>query len=208
MIQALGRFPRTFIAADPIMPSKSTLDPPRLVLTPFGNEHFDDFYSTCICDASVMSFHHAYRAVELNNERRAMASRDFVDHFSQGLSEHGYICWALMSGPAFHLPAGTFLGWCGILTPALSHSRFGPEIAYMLARSGQGFGLATEAARSVLADAWSRYALSKLHAVVDSPNRSSRRVLQKLGFQLHGQIEVYGSKDMLLYTAAAMPKSA
>jgi RimJ/RimL family protein N-acetyltransferase len=174
----------------------------RLELKPFGHEHFEDFYSTCVCDSEVMGFYHAYRLPEPDTERRARAKRDFVDHFTQGAREHGYICWAITSGASLPSSQGTFIGWCGILTPALDHSLLGPEIAYMLARPWQGLGLATEASEAVLADAWTRYDLPKLHAVVDAPNIPSRRVLERLGFQLNGPVEVYGSAEMMLYTSA------
>jgi len=179
----------------------------RLELKPFGPEHFEDFYLSCICDSEVMGFYHSYRLPESDAERRARAQRDFVDHFTQGALQYGYICWALTSGPSLSAPQGTFLGWCGILTPALDHSLLGPELAYMLARPWQGFGLATEASEAVLADAWTRHDLPKLHAVVDAPNLPSRRVLERLGFQLNGPVEVYGSTDMMLYTSVA-PRSA
>lgn len=179
----------------------------RLELKPFGPEHFEDFYLSCICDPEVMGFYHAYRSPEPDAERRARAQRDFVDHFSEGLLGYGYVCWALTSGPSLPGPQGTFLGWCGILAPALDHSVLGPELAYMLSRPWQGLGLATEASGAVLADAWNRYGLQQLHAVVDAPNLPSRRVLERLGFQLQGPVEVYGSTEMMLYTSEA-PKSA
>ena len=189
------------------MRPQTVLNTSRLALKPFGPEHFDDFYLTCVCDSEVMGFYHSYRLPEPDAERRAQAQRDFVDHFNQGVLEYGYICWALTAGPSLPAPQGTFLGWCGILAPALDHSLLGPELAYMLARPWQGLGLATEASGAVLADAWSRYDLQQLHAVVDAPNLPSRRVLERMGFQLNGPVEVYGSADMMLYTLAA-PKSA
>ena len=176
---------------------------PRLLLRPFGEADFEAFYSSCVCDPAVMAFYHAYRQIASDEERRLRARRDFMDHFAQGQRTRGYICWALTAGPALPGPAGTFLGWCGILTPALEEEAWGPEVAYMLARPWHGLGLATEAGAAVMADAWPRYGLSRLHAVVDGPNTASRRVLERLGLALHGPVEVYGSTDMLLYTASA-----
>lgn len=190
------------------MRSPTALRTSRIELRPFGPEHFEAFYSTCVCDSAVMSFYHAYRLSEPDTDRRARAQRDFVDHFARGALDHGYICWALTSGPSLGTPAGAFLGWCGVLSPALDHSLWGPEIAYMLAQPWQGLGLATEAAAAVLADAWTRYGLTKIHAVVDAPNLPSRRVLERLGLQLVGPVEVYGSSDMVLYMSPAVPKSA
>lgn len=190
------------------MQSTANLSTPRLELRPFSAEHFEAFYASCICDPAVMSFYHSYRPTEPDADRRARSHRDFVEHFRQGEVNHGYICWALFARAPLHDNTDAFVGWCGILSPALDHSIWGPEIAYMLARPWQGLGLATEAAAAVLDDAWRRYDLSRIHAVVDAPNQPSRRVLERLGMTLHGEVEVYGSKDMLLYTSSAVTTSA
>ncbi|MGK2857678.1 MAG: GNAT family N-acetyltransferase [Thermoanaerobaculia bacterium] len=184
------------------MSSDDTLETARLALRPFAGSDFEEFFRSCISDPAVMGFFHAYRDPEPEGERRARAIRDFVRHFEAGAREFGYVCWALRVKADLALGEGSFVGWCGVLTPALDHGRWGPELAFMLARSAQGAGLATEAASLVVQDAWRRYGLSSLHAVVDTPNIASRRVLERVGFALHGPVEVYGSKDMLLYTAA------
>jgi ribosomal-protein-alanine N-acetyltransferase len=181
----------------------TSLQTPRLALRPFSLADFESFYSTCVLDPTVMKFYHAYRAPLTDAERRARATQDFLDHFAEGSARYEYVCWALMSGPALPPPVGTFVGWCGLLTPALDHGRWGPELAYMLARQWHGLGLATEAAAQVRADAWLRYQRPQIHAVVDSPNLASRRVLERLGLTLQGPVEVYGSSDMMLYTIPA-----
>jgi [ribosomal protein S5]-alanine N-acetyltransferase len=185
------------------MPEALLLATLRLNLRPFGEDDFEAFYTACVCDPAVMAFYHAYRGIPSDAERRTRARRDFLEHFADGRRARGYICWALRPGPALPAPPDTFVGWCGIVTSALEESRWGPELAYMLARPWHGAGLATEAAAAVMADAWRRYGLSRLHAVVDTPNTASRRVLDRVGLALHGAVEVYGSTDMLLYTAAA-----
>jgi len=190
------------------MPHELWLATPRLHLRPFGESDFEAFYTSCVCDPAVMAFYHAYRPLLSDEERRLRARRDFLEHFAQGRSARDYICWALTPGPALPAPVGTFLGWCGILTPALGEHDWGPELAYMLARPWHGLGLATEAGAVVMADAWQRYGLSRLHAVVDTPNFASRRVLERLGLDLHGAVDIYGSADMLLYTATAPPPAA
>ena len=69
----------------------------------------------------------------------------------------------------------------------------------MVAAAAHGCGIATEAAGAVLADAYPRYGLAAVHAVVDAPNGASRRVLEKLGLADRGPVRVYGSDDMVLY---------
>lgn len=69
----------------------------------------------------------------------------------------------------------------------------------MLGREWHGQGIVTEAARAVVLDAFPRYGLITLHAVMDAPNWASRRVAEKLGFAYQGPVHVYDSDDMVLY---------
>jgi hypothetical protein len=59
-----------------------------------------------------------------------------------------------------------------------------PELGYMLASAFHGHGLATEAVRAVLADAFGRLRLERIVAIVDVPNVGSIRVLEKADFDL------------------------
>jgi RimJ/RimL family protein N-acetyltransferase len=176
---------------------------PRLLLRPFVEDDFEPFYASCLLDPRVMAFYHAFRAPYTSTERRARARRDFLDRFLEGSRRYGYICWTLRPGPGLHAPPDPFLGWCGVLSPALEHDRWGPELSYMLAPGWQGRGLATEAAAAVMADAWTRFHLTRMHAVVDPPNHASQRVLERVGMRLEGPVDVYGGAGMLLYTIEA-----
>ena len=69
----------------------------------------------------------------------------------------------------------------------------------MIARRGHGRGYATELASAVLGHAAEHSLTPTVIATVDIPNIGSIRVLEKLGFEKRGQIEAYGSTDMLLY---------
>jgi [ribosomal protein S5]-alanine N-acetyltransferase len=168
----------------------------RLVLRPLAAEHFDVFYDTLVADAHVMRFYHSYRTLTDRDQRRAKARKDFFDHFDEGARLHGYIAWGIWVGE-------TFAGWCGITTAALPDPALGPEVQYMLGSGFQGRGYATEAARATVDDAFVRYGLGTIHAVCDTPNASSRRVLERLGFDFRGAVEVYGSSEMVLYALTA-----
>jgi ribosomal-protein-alanine N-acetyltransferase len=187
------------------------LETSRLLLRPIVADDFAPFYARLVCDPVVMAFYHAYTRPMADAERRARAHRDFFDHFADGAARFGYICWAITAKPTMAasdgIPGaaggeGELLGWAGIVTPALEDAALGPELAYMIASPFQGQGLTTEAAGAVVADAFPRYGLAALHAVVDTPNTASRRVAEKLGFTCQGPVSVYGSKDMVLYTLA------
>ncbi len=188
------------------MASPTRLDTPRLVLRPLTVDDVEPFYARLVCDPVVMAFYHAYAEPLTDSERRERAQRDFFEHFSDGRVRFGYVCWAVTtrtpvaSAAGAPIAAGELVGWAGVVTPALADPALGPELAYMVAAALHGYGLATEAAGAVLADAYTRYDLAAVHAVVDAPNGASRRVLAKLGFADRGRVRVYGSDEMILYT--------
>jgi len=66
------------------------------------------------------------------------------------------------------------------------------EIAYRLARSAWGQGIATEAAGALLAHALGPLALTRVVAVTYPENHASQRVLDKLGFERRGMREYKG----------------
>lgn len=66
------------------------------------------------------------------------------------------------------------------------------EVAYRLARSAWGRGIATEAARALVAHALGPLGLPRVVAVTYPENRASQRVLDKLGFERRGLREYKG----------------
>ena len=66
------------------------------------------------------------------------------------------------------------------------------EIGYFLRRSAWGKGFATEAAQRLLRFAFEDTSLKEVVAVIESENKSSRRVLDKIGFVSTGTRRAYG----------------
>jgi len=66
------------------------------------------------------------------------------------------------------------------------------EVAYRLARSAWGQGIATEAAAALVAHALGPLDLPRVVAVTYPANRASQRVLDKLGFERRGVREYKG----------------
>jgi RimJ/RimL family protein N-acetyltransferase len=66
------------------------------------------------------------------------------------------------------------------------------EIAYRLARSAWGRGIATEAAGALIVHGLRTLGLPRLVAVTYPENRASQRVLDKLGFERRGLTEYKG----------------
>ncbi len=75
----------------------------------------------------------------------------------------------------------TFIGFCGVEPgPAGSPIAGLPEIGWRLARDAWGQGLASEAARAVLAAEWG-HGTAAVFAVTTVANRRSRAVMERLG---------------------------
>jgi len=105
--------------------------------------------------------------------------------------------------------AGAFLGLGALLRmPAGSGVPDGRdpdvEVAYRLARSAWGRGVATEAAGALVAHGLHTLGLPRLVAVTYPDNRASQRVLDKLGFERRGLREYRGVEATYhVLTAAA-----
>jgi RimJ/RimL family protein N-acetyltransferase len=94
--------------------------------------------------------------------------------------------------------SGPLLGTCGLHR---YHAGAEPELLYSLAPECWGRGLATEAARAVVADAFVRLDFPRVLARADVPNRDSVRVMQRLGMTHAGEREEGGLR-LVSYTLA------
>jgi ribosomal-protein-alanine N-acetyltransferase len=175
----------------------------RLEMLPFDTADFEVFVDELVMDPAVMHYWWAYRDLLGREQRRERALEDFLTEWERAESS-GYVVWVMrLHSPLIGL-ASPMVGWCGVLHADPSLEEHGPQVEYMLARAFQRQGLATEAVAATVADAFERYGEWQLHAVVDEPNAPSRRLLERLGFADQGQVSVYGSDEMVLYTIGAM----
>jgi RimJ/RimL family protein N-acetyltransferase len=94
---------------------------------------------------------------------------------------------------------GTLIGDCGL--QPFEHHGPEPELGYDLAPPAWGRGLATEAARAVMAHAFGPLGLDRVVAVVKPDHVASQRVLEKAGLARAGERRAYGDTPMLLYAA-------
>ncbi len=94
---------------------------------------------------------------------------------------------------------GVFHGWTGLI-PLDDTQEI--ELAYRLAQSSWGRGIATEAALPLLAYGFDELRLKLIAAVTDPENRASRRVLDKLGSLYQGLRSAYGVEGCRYYTLA------
>ena len=71
----------------------------------------------------------------------------------------------------------------------LQPENFRSEIGYMLLPEAQGQGIASEAIKAILIYGFESMQLHSIEAIIDPENRSSERVLQKIGFVKEGHLK-------------------
>jgi [ribosomal protein S5]-alanine N-acetyltransferase len=123
--------------------------------------------------------------------------QDVEDEIAAHVATQAAHGWSLLA--VEDRPTGALLGDCG-LQPFEQH---GPEVelGYDLASAAWGRGLATEAARAIMAQAFGPWGLDRVIAVVKPDHRASRRVLEKAGLTHAGERAAYRQPRMLLYEA-------
>jgi RimJ/RimL family protein N-acetyltransferase len=93
---------------------------------------------------------------------------------------------------------GCLIGDCGL--QPLEHRGPEVELGYDFHPDAWGRGIATEAARAVMTQAFGPLALDRVVAVVKPEHAASRRVLEKVGFRSVEMRQAYG-ETMVLYEA-------
>jgi RimJ/RimL family protein N-acetyltransferase len=110
--------------------------------------------------------------------------RRFVDRQVALYAERGFCRWRVLERAG-----GEFMGFCGV---GFWGEGLEPEIGWWLARRYWGCGLATEAARCALRDAFERVGLERVVSVAMVGNAASRRVMEKLGLRMEREFENEG----------------
>ena len=110
--------------------------------------------------------------------------RDFVERQRKLLAERGFCRWKLIEKASSET-----IGFCGV---GVWRTFTDPEIGWWLARRWWGLGLATEAARVSLADAFQRVGLDRIVSVAMPDNRASRNIMRKLGLEFETEFENEG----------------
>lgn len=153
------------------MPIDETIETPRLKLRPHTDSDADDIYAYA-SDSEFRRFlplpdpylkEHAVEHIE------KILSRDRVQHPT----------WAVCIGPRV-------VGGVSMRFFADHHIA---EIGYGLSRSFWGQGITTEAMNAVINSAFDCYSqLMRVRARANTENHGSRRVMEKLGMCLEGQL--------------------
>ncbi|HKK77630.1 MAG TPA: GNAT family N-acetyltransferase [Saprospiraceae bacterium] len=119
---------------------------------------------------------------KIQSPKEARADLERRIELSRG--RHGY--WI-----AEDRASATFIGWMA-LRPLSHTDHF--ELGYRFLRRHWGKGYATEAGQRLLQYAFHELKLTEVVAITLPENQASRRVMEKLGFQLKGYDTHYGFK--------------
>ena len=89
--------------------------------------------------------------------------------------------------------------------PGTYHSEM--ELGYIIAPEYQRQGYATEVCKAILEYAWENLCPDRINCLIDEENYPSRRLVEKLGFQLIGETDVTG-ESLLRYVISNRDVSA
>jgi RimJ/RimL family protein N-acetyltransferase len=112
---------------------------------------------------------------------------------------HGFGPWAVLEGERF-------VGFAEVHYAGEGIGGIDPEeveVGWVIAEDRRGIGLATEAMRAAIADAWSRANTDHLVAYIRPENVISLRVAEKLGFTLRGPGRARSGDPVGVYVLAA-----
>ena len=105
----------------------------------------------------------------------------------------GLLPWTAVPGP----DGGLTIQHVAEHPPEPEGSRLEVELAYLLARPYWGRGLATEAARAIVAHAFERLHLPRLICLFEPENEASRRVAEKVGMTFERMALIEGEEGPL-----------
>ncbi len=157
--------------------SEPRIRTPRLELHPCGFDDLDALHALWT-DPDVRRW--LWDDVVIPRERVAQVIEESVGSFDA----HGFGIWVLRQ-PGEDRP----IGFAGLRFVEGSDEI---ELLYGLAPTRWGTGFATEASRALLDHAFRELALERIAGRVDTPNRESVRVLERLGMAFEGERLVDG----------------
>jgi len=161
------------VAPDGRGSTAATLTTERFVLMPFDAERdWLEFIADIALDANVTQ----WESDVGDDDKPARAADEFLPWFAEGAAQ-GFIVWTVRDRD------GAFVGISGLMTTEPPVGGPDPEFGCLFATRWHGQGVATETGQAVLADAWARLDVDRIVTVMDSPNRASRRLVDKLGFR-------------------------
>ena len=166
------------------------LETARLTLRHLEPEDLDAL-ATIQADPEVMRFFPS------GPRSRDLTERDLTRCIATQ-AEHGFSLWATIDRAS-----GSLIGRCGLLPQQLGGVQE-VEIAYLIARSHWGRGLATEAAQAIRDHGLHQVGQKRLVSIIHRDNIASQRVAEKNGLKRERTVQ-FMSHRCWLYSIEANP---
>ena len=163
------------------MTANTPLETDRLIFRDWTKQDLASFHAIC-SDPAVMQF------VGDGEPWSEEKTKLWIESSIESARTHGYCRWALVLKATSEL-----IGFCGFVP-----TEDGPEIGWRLAKRYWGMGLATEAATRVLKQGFADLGFPAVLALVQSPNRASIRICEKLGMTFNRRFS-RSERDILSY---------
>jgi ribosomal-protein-alanine N-acetyltransferase len=168
-----------------------TLKTKRLILRPLSISDRDSMVDIIMSDRDVMYWLPRSDEASTKRGQREVASV-YIKNFTGPWNEHGFGIFAVCIRDVELGPAETFIGYCGFIPEQIEGA--GPELAYAIGKSMWCKGLVTEALIACLDWIFIKPKISRVYAVTDKENKSSRRVMEKVGMRHEKDVDLYNSE--------------
>ena len=155
---------------------KIILETPRLILRHQVPADLDDLWAL-YCDPEITKY------IPDAPRTREEAREELEWHMNGHHRNPDLGLWATI-----HKETDKFIGRCGLL-PWTIEDQQEVEVAYTIARSYWGHGLATEAAQAILQYGFEILNLSRLVSLIEPENIASQRVAEKIGMIFEKRVD-------------------
>ena len=160
----------------------AVIETPRLRLRPYTLDDVDAL-------SEVLCGHENMRFFPNRFERKDAEER--IQKNLRRYAEDGVGQWALVLKPG-----NKFGGYCGLVRLEIDGSRE-IEVGYALARSAQGRGIATEAARACMNYAFTKLGEQRIISLIRPENLPSRRVAERNGMTVEKETDFAGLQHLV-----------
>lgn len=173
----------------------NTLETERLILRPFS-----------LTDAPfILELVNTPGWLQFIGDRNIHSTSDAENYLNngplKGYADNGFGYWTVSRKEDPRKPIGS----CGLMKRDMLQDI---DIGYALLPEFEGLGYATEAAQRVLSFAFETLKTSRVVAISTTDNVRSAKVLQKIGMQLEGKIQLSADDDELHLFGMQAPKKA
>jgi RimJ/RimL family protein N-acetyltransferase len=159
-----------------VKPALHPVETERLRLLPWDDSYADQFAELC-SDPVAMGF------ISRGDPLPRRVVDEILARTREMWREHGFGPWA-----ALEKPTGRWIGRIGLNLLADWPGTHKWEVGYELVPAAWGKGYATEGARRAIGFAWEETSLERIISVTVPDHLASRRVMEKAGMTLQGEV--------------------